>query len=406
MPKRHRSPKSRGGPPLAAKRDLYIELIAKGASNSAASRAAGVNRRTGTRWRRGRTSVDHAGRTRTYAPIIDQPRKLSDRFLSEGERVLIGDGLIAGRSIRAIAVELGRSASTVSREIRRNCDPVSAKYRPFCAHRQAVERRHRSKASKLASNAELRAFVQVNLDRRWSPEQIAQSLPIEFETRPEMRVCHETIYQALYRPQHGALHRPAARVLRSGRSRRRPQRRLDRRMTRFVEPMTMISERPAEVSSRLVAGHWEGDLIMGRKNRSAIGTLVERTTRFVMLLHLPDGHNANQVSTALIDAVNLLPEHLRRSLTWDQGSEMGCHGDFSLATGTPVFFCNPASPWQRGLNENTNGLLRQYFPKGTDLSVHSPDVLAAVAAELNQRPRKVLAWKTPQHHLERLRESG
>jgi IS30 family transposase len=174
-------------------------------------------------------------------------------------------------------------------------------------------------------------------------------------------------------------------------------------MKRFVEPMTMISERPPEVNERSIAGHWEGDLITGRKNQSAIGTLVERTTRFVMLLHLPDGHTAEQVSSGLIDAIGSLPEHLRLSLTWDQGSEMACHGDFTAATGTQVYFCNPASPWQRGSNENTNGLLRQYFPKGTNLSLHDPEVLAAVAAEMNERPRKALAWQTPARSLERLR---
>jgi len=316
---------------------------------------------------------------------------------------MIADGLLAGRAIRSIAADLGRSPSTVSREIRRNRHPVSGRYLPFGAHRRSFERRRRPKVGKIARNAELRGFVQEHLDLRWSPEQIAETLAVVFETRPEMRVCHETIYQALYTPHLGELHRSAARVLRSGRSRRRPQRRLDRRTSRFVEPMTMISERPAEVADRTVAGHWEGDLIMGRKNRSAIGTLVERTTRFVMLVYLPDGHNAERVSGALIDAVGSLPIHLRRSLTWDQGSEMGCHGDITLSTGMRVYFCDPASPWQRGLNENTNGLLRQYFPKGTDLGLHSREVLAAVAAELNQRPRKTLAWQTPESHLERLR---
>jgi IS30 family transposase len=376
--------------------------MSKGFSNTAACRVVGVNRKTGTRWKRGRTIVNRAGQPKTYAPIIDQRTGLSDRFLSEAERVVIADGLVAGHTIRAIAAELDRSPSTVSREVRRNRHPLSARYLPFGAHRRSLERRRRPKAGKLARNLELRAFVQEHLDKRWSPEQISETLAVVFEARQDMQVCHETIYQALYTPRLGELHRPAARVLRSGRSRRRPQRRLDRRMSRFVEPMTMISERPAEVSDRAVAGHWEGDLIMGKKNRSAIGTLVERTTKFVMLLHLPDGHNAEQVSGALIEAVDSLPGHLRRSLTWDQGSEMGCHGDFTLSTGVPVYFCNPASPWQRGLNENTNGLLRQYFPKGTDLGSHSSEVLAAVAAELNQRPRKTLAWETPESHLEHL----
>jgi transposase, IS30 family len=403
MSRRRQALKSPGGPPLSEKRDLYIELMSKGMSNSAACRVVGVNRRTGTRWRRGRTIINRAGLARTYAPVIDQPSRGSDRFLSEAERVLIADGVLAGLTVRAIASQIGRSPSTVSREIRRNRDPMTDRYLPFGAHRRAMARRQRPKAAKLATNRQLGAFVQEHLDMRWSPEQIAGTLSAVFEDRPEMRVCQETIYQALYVPRLGALQRSAARVLRSGRSRRRPQRRLDRRMTRFVEPMTMISERPAEVESRTVAGHWEGDLLMGRKNRSAIGTLVERTTNYVKLLHLPDGHTAEEVSAALIDAVGSLPAHLQGSLTWDQGSEMACHGDFTLATGMPVYFCDPASPWQRGLNENTNGLLRQYFPKGTDLSGHSPELLGAVAAELNQRPRKKLTWQTPHEHLERLR---
>jgi IS30 family transposase len=372
-------------------------------SNSAACKIVGVNRRTGTRWRRGRTIINAAGKARTYAPIIDQPPRLSDRFLSEAERLLIADGVLAGVTMRAIAAQINRSPSTVSREIRRNRDPVTRRYLPYGAHRRAVQRRRRPKHGKLATNVELRAFVQLHLDKRWSPEQIAESLSVAFETRPDMRVSPETIYKAIYVPRLGELHRSGARVLRTGRNRRRPQRRLDRRSTRFVEPMTMISERPAEVAKRTIPGHWEGDLIMGHKNRSAIGTLVERTTRYVKLLHLPDGHTAEQLTASLVDAVETLPAHLRRSLTWDQGSEMGGHGDFTLATGTKVYFCDPASPWQRGLNENTNGLLRQYFPKGTDLSCHGPEVLDAVAAELNQRPRKTLSWQTPHQQLDRLR---
>jgi len=269
-------------------------------------------------------------------------------------------------------------------------------------HLRALERRKRPRSGKLSRHTELRGFVQDRLDKRWSPEQIAKSLPVAFDKRVEMRVCAETIYQAIYVPRLGAFQRSGARVLRSGRSRRRPQRRLDQRMARFVEPMTMISQRPAEVAERTVPGHWEGDLITGRKNRSAIGTLVERTTRYVKLLYLPNGHNAEQVGTALVNAVQSLAQHLRRSITWDQGSEMAGHGDITIATGMAIYFCNPASPWQRGTNENANGLLRQYFPKGTDLDRHGREVLDAVAAELNDRPRKVLSWQTPQQQLERL----
>lgn len=398
---RRRVPKSPGVPPLEDKRALYIELMSKGLSNSAACRVVGVNRRTGTRWRRGRTVVNQAGTVRTYRAIVDQPRPLSDRFLSEGERILIADGLCAGLGVRAIAAQIDRAPSTVSREIRRNRDPVSGRYLPYGAHRQALVRRRRPRTGKLVLCVELRAFVQEHLDQRWSPEQIASTLPLLFPDRPEMRVAHETIYQALYCPTRGDLHRRPARVLRTGRSRRRPHRRLDRRAKRFVEPMTMITERPSEVAERLVAGHWEGDLLMGRKNRSAIATLVERKTLYVKLVHLPEGHNAEQVSTAVIDTMSSLPSTVLRSLTWDQGSEMGCHGELTRATGMPVYFCDPGSPWQRGRNENTNGLLRQYFPKGTDLSVHRSEHLEAVAEEINRRPRKTLGWQTPLAHLAR-----
>ena len=402
MPARRQPLKSPGSPPLAEKRDLYIDLMSKGVSNTAACRVVGVNRRTGTRWRRGRTVTNRAGQLLHYEPIVDSRAAISARLLSEGERIIIADGLLAGRTIRAIAAELGRSPSTVSREVRRNTEPEAGRYSPFLAHRQSAARRARPKTGKLHREGQLRAVVQGHLDRRWSPEQISKTLRLEFADRPDMCVSHETIYQALYAPGKVQLHRNAARVLRTGRVRRKPRRRGDRRTSRFVEPMVMISERPEEVAARTVAGHWEGDLLMGSKNRSAIATLVERTTRFVMLVHLPDGHNAEQVSSALIETVGMIPVALRRSLTWDQGSEMGCHGDFTLASGVPVFFCDPASPWQRGSNENTNGLLRQYFPKGTDLGVHSPEVLAAVAAELNNRPRETLGWETPAAHLRRL----
>jgi IS30 family transposase len=395
MHPRRQPRKSPGGPPLADQRRLYIELMSKGMSNTAACRVVGVNRRTGTRWRRGRTITNRAGQPRTYKPIVDRRVELSTRWLTEGERVIIADGLLAGRTVRAIAGELGRSPSTVSREIRRNRDPESGRYFPFRAHRRSIDRRARPKTGKLAENGDLAAAVQNRLDRRWSPEQIAKTLGVEFPDRPEMRVSHETIYQALYAPEHSIMRPEAARVLRTGRVRRKERHRPDRRTSRFVEPMVMISERPAEVAERSVPGHWEGDLLMGTRNRSAIATLVERTSRFLVLVHLADGHNAEQVSTALINALGPIPELLRRSLTWDQGSEMGCHGDLSLATGVPVFFCDPASPWQRGSNENTNGLLRQYFPKGSDLSRHTREELAAVAEELNQRPRKTLGWQTP-----------
>jgi IS30 family transposase len=214
-----------------------------------------------------------------------------------------------------------------------------------------------------------------------------------------MQVSHETIYQALYVQGRGELRRELAKCLRTGRARRKPQRSPDQRISRFNDPMIMISQRPAEVANRAVPGHWEGDLIIGKEHKSAIGTLVERSTRFLMLVHLPNGHDAEQVAAELVAMMNTLPKVLKGSLTWDQGSEMASHKRFSMATQMPVYFCDPASPWQRGSNENTNGLLRQYFPKGTDLKQHSVAKLIEVADELNARPRKTLGWLTPTERL-------
>ena len=260
-------------------------------------------------------------------------------------------------------------------------------------------RRARPKSGKLALNDELREFVQDHLDQHWSPEQISLALPAVFADRPEMRAVHETIYQAIYVQSRGQLRRDLARKLRTGRARRKPRRRVEQRTTRFIDPGVLISERPSDALCRLVAGHWEGDLITGRNNQSAIATLVERTSRYTLLVHLPDGHGAEQVRDALIAAFATIPPHLARSLTWDQGCEMARHNEFTAATGIPVFFCEPASPWQRGSNENTNGLLRQYFPKGTDLNAYTAEHLAAVATELNNRPRKVLGGASPSRHL-------
>ena len=407
MPLRHRPRRSPGVAPLTSERVRYLQLMTQGISNSAACRMVGVNRRTGTRWRYGRSITDRVGHVRRYPSIGRPAHMVAARSLSEPERVAIADGLVDRRSIRAIAAGLGRAPSTVSREVRRNRDAVTEAYHPFRAQRSAAARRVRPRPGKLVRNAELREFVQVHLEQHWSPEQISMALPGLFPDRPEMRVVHETIYQAIYVPGRGQLRRqPAATgLLRSGRSRRKPHRRADQRRSRFIGPMVMISERPAEVADRVVPGHWEGDLIMGTSNRSAIGTLVERTTRYLVLLHLPNGHGAEHVRDALVDAVSVLPAHVRRSLTWDQGVEMGRHDEFTLATNVPVYFCDRASPWQRGSNENTNGLLRQYFPKSTDLSVHTAECLAAVAVDLNTRPRKTLGWETPSQHIDRLMAS-
>ncbi|MFB8029451.1 IS30 family transposase [Streptomyces sp. NPDC055990] len=321
------------------------------------------------------------------------------------ERIYIADRVREKATVRAIAAELDRSLSTVSREIRRNCmlDPRGQRhYRPHAAQARADSRRPRPKVGKMVVHPELRDFVQEHLDRRWSPEQICQALRVRFPDRPEMHVVPETVYQALYVQGRGELRRELVSALRTGRVRRKPRRQAQYRRPRFRDPMVMISDRPAEADDRAVPGHWEGDLIIGKDSASAIGTLVERSTRYVMLLHLPDGRGAQSVRDALIETVQSLPSHLKRSLTWDQGAEMGRHLEFSVTTGIPVYFCDPASPWQRGSNENTNGLLRQYFPKSTDLSVHTREHLDTVAAELNSRPRKMLGWETPAERLRKL----
>jgi len=323
----------------------------------------------------------------------------TQRFLSVEERIVIADLRREGRSLRAIAAELGRDASTISREVRRNAHPGSGEYRPYAAQDRAESRRPRPKTGKLAANPQLRDLVQGMLEEKFSPEQISGRLRRDHPDRPELHVTHETIYQALYVQGRGELRRELTRALRTGRTVRKPCRSSEQRRPRFTAPMVMISDRPAEADDRAVPGHWEGDLIIGGGGTSAIGTLVERTTRFVMLVHLPASHDADTVRDGLMSTIATLPEHLTRSLTWDQGSEMSRHHEFSIATGIPVYFCDPHSPWQRGTNENTNGLLRQYFPKGSDLSIHSAEHLAAVAAQLNRRPRKTLGWDTPAERL-------
>ncbi len=326
------------------------------------------------------------------------PRPAGGRYLSVGEREEIAVGLAAGDSLREIAERLGRAPSAISREIRRNSRGRRS-YRALAAQGQAQHRAARPKTAKLAGNEELRGLVQARLEQKWSPEQISTWLRREFAGRPELQVSHETIYQAIYVQGRGALRRELAACLRTGRALRKPRRKDGERRGK-IPGMVMISERPAEAGDRAVPGHWEGDLIAGTRSRSAIGTLVERSTRFVMLLHLPDGHGAAQVAEAMTGAMAALPAQLRRSLTWDQGSEMTNHAQIAAATDLEIYFCDPHSPWQRGSNENTNGLLRQYFPKGTDLSVHSREDLDAVAAELNARPRKTLGWKTPAEALD------
>jgi len=407
--------------------------IAGGLSSEDAAAAAGVSAAVGVRWFR------EGGGMPT---VIQAP--LSGRYLSFAEREEIAILRAGGCGVRQIARQLGRSPSTISRELRRNAATRSGglEYRASTAQWHADRRAQRPKPAKLAVNGELRRYVQDRLsgaverpdgttvmgpgvrwegrrhgrrkDRRWakswSPEQISHRLRLEFPDDESMRVSHEAIYQSLYVQGRGALKRELTACLRTGRALRVPRARVRGRGKSFVTDEILISERPAEAEDRAVPGHWEGDLIIGLES-SAIGTLVERSSRFTMLLHLPRmdghdgprvkngpalaGHGALAVRDAIAEAITTLPEQLRRSLTWDQGTEMAAHAQLRIDTGLPVYFCDPHSPWQRGTNENTNGLLRQYFPKGTDLSRHSAEELAAVAATLNSRPRKTLVWRTP-----------
>ena len=317
--------------------------------------------------------------------------------LTLADREEITLGLHAGESFTVIAGRLGKAVSTVSREVAANGGRDG--YRAWRAHQRAREQARRPRGCKLA-RPELAAQVTSWLHEWWSPVQISRRLRIEFPDDPMMQVSHETIYQALYVQGRGELRRELARCLRSGRARRRPRGRDGR--SGHIKGMVMISERPAEAGDRAVPGHWEGDLIIGKDCKSAVGTLVERTTRYVLLLHLPAGRDAHLVEQAMREAIGTLPAELTRTITWDQGIEMARHADFTIATGIPVYFCDPHSPWQRGSNENTNGLLRQYLPKGTDLSVHSAGDLARIARSLNGRPRKTLEFMTPSEKLTEL----
>ena len=404
----------------------YLRLRDQGLSRRDAVKALGVPRSSAREWelgvrKSGGRRIYPAGQRMHYNHDVDSStlpavpdkrqqtrpvsismleRPIDPRFLSLQERETIRDLNATGASLRSIAAVLQRSPSTISREIARNGHP-GVGYQPYAAQRQAASRRARPKTAKLAGESDLSNYVKEKLLIRWSPEQISHTLVEDFPELPEMRVCPETIYQALYVQARGGLKREIQAALRTGRTRRKPHNTGEQRISRFTDPMVMISERPPEVQDRAIPGHWEGDLITGTLNQSAIATLVERTTRYVMLVHLPNDHTAETVCDGLVRTINTLPAHLRGSLTWDQGAEMAGHRSFTIATDMPVYFCDPASPWQRGSNENTNGLLRQYFPKGTDLSAYGPEDLEHVAQELNGRPRKTLGWKTP---AERLRD--
>jgi IS30 family transposase len=319
--------------------------------------------------------------------------------LSLEDRVELKLGLDRRESQASIARRLGVHRSTVCRELAANGGP--RRYRPVEAHRQACVRAKRPKPTKLASSPELLAEVIDGLQRLWSPQQISRRLAARWGDDPRMCISHETIYKSLYVQGRGELRRELAACLRTGRAARRPHGgESDRRGK--MPGMVMISERPAEIEDRSVPGHWEGDLIIGKNGKSAIGTLVERSTRFVLLLHLPNGRSASEVREAMTEQIMTLPAALRRSVTWDQGKEMAEHARFRADTGIDVYFCDPHSPWQRGSNENTNGLLRQYFPKGTDLTLHDRATLDAVADSLNGRPRETLNWATPSEQLHAL----
>jgi transposase, IS30 family len=311
--------------------------------------------------------------------------------LSLAEREEIRAGVERGESFRSIARRIGRAPSTVSREVARNGQRHG--YRAVGAHGRAFCASRRPKATKLARHPALAAQVTVWLEWLWSPQKIARRLRIEFPHDPMMRVSHETLYQSLFVQGRGELRRELHRCLRSGRAQRRHPNRNDRRGQ--IQNMVMISERPAEVADRAVPGHWEGDLIIGKNGKSAVGTLVERTTRYVMLLALSDGHGAEEMRAAMTAAIGRLPAELVKTITWDQGTEMHHHAQFSVDTGIQIYFCDPHSPWQRGTNENTNGLLRDYMPKGKDLTPLTQDNLDYFAASLNNRPRDTLGFMKP-----------
>jgi transposase, IS30 family len=388
--------------PVEVERRFWRE-VRGGAGYVVAGERVGVSRAKALWWFRNRGGV---------VPSIAV--ESSGRSLSYIEREDIAAYRATGLGVRAIGRELGRSPSTISRELRRvqhrlaPTDRHRPVYRASTAQADADRRARRPKQAKLATGLPLRREVQDRLVKNHSPEQIARRLREDFPDGPEMWVSHETIYRSLYVQSRGGLKRELVEHLRTGRALRKPRRQADQRRERFAG-MVMISQRPSEVEDRAVPGHWEGDLILGSTGSgSAVGTLVERTTRFVMLLHLPGGHTADIVQEAMVAQMATLPEQLRRSLTWDQGSEMANHAQIAEATGLHIYFCDPHSPWQRGTNENTNGLLRQYLPKGKDLSFYGPGMLDNIAAELNQRPRKTLNWRTPAEALHALlsRPSG
>jgi len=384
-----------------AVREEAVEAVARGESMLAAGASVGVSRRSVIRWwHRHASGVSlQPGRGVRY-PLSDLDARVG-RSLTLAERVEIHAGVRQGLSQRAIAARIGRPQSTVSRELARHSD-AEGHYLPTVAHLRAHEDRRRPKQFKLAVNPHLAAHVESAIDDGWSPKLIADMLAREHPGDQTWQVSHETIYQALYVQGRGQLRQDLARRLSTGRTARQARDGAARRYPSPFKEALRISQRPAEAADRAVPGHWEGDLILGTGNRSAIGTLVERSTRFTILLHLPGTHTAEQVANAMIREMSGLPGHLRRSITWDRGSELADYVDIQLDLQTPVYFCDPHSPWQRGSNENTNRLLRHWFEKGSDLSIHSAERLAEVAAKLNARPRPTLDYNTPAQALRKL----
>ena len=344
----------------------------------------------------GRSAASIRAFVESWGGVRPPVRRRSPQHLSLVEREEISRGVAAGDSLRMVATRLGRAPSTISRELARNGG--RHRYRAHHADRAALRRARRPKPSKLAEHRKLRTVVEEKLAEWWSPQQVVLWLKRTYPDDQEMQVSHETIYLSLFVQGKGALRRELTECLRTGRAYRRPKtRRAPSGKGQIVDPV-MISQRPAEVEDRAVPGHWEGDLLMGRR-QTAIGTLVERHTRYVMLFPLPDGNTAEAVRTQLAETVQRLPDHLWQSLTWDQGKEMAQHAQFSIDTGIQVYFCDPRSPWQRGSNENTNGLLRQYFPKGTDMSQLTQADLDQAAHSLNGRPRQTLNGMSPSDKL-------
>ena len=381
-----------------ARRAEYARLLdEEGMNFTQAAHAVGVSKRTGKAWRNGRTRA--TGRNEKplvdrYRSTMDKPRTLHPRHLSQEERIQIADRLRLGDSVRAIARLPGRDPGTVGREVERNGNPESGGYEPYQAQQKAADRLKRPKPRKAAEGTRLWDEIAAGLRRHWSPEQIADRPRPDLPDNGDTHASVETICQAIYLQARGGLKQEPQRAMRQGRTARRPQGGPGRE-PRFREPMVMISERPPQIEDRAVPGHWEGDLITGGRDKSAIGTLVERATRFTILPHLPDGRDAGHVQRAIIDKMAPPPKLLRDSLTWDQGAEPAPHKRIGASPDMAVYVCDPHSPWQRGASENANGLLRQRFPKGTGPSVYPEGHLDAVAEELNDRPRKTPGFMKP-----------